>query len=107
VGCAVGASYAVLVAEQMFAAGCGLLLSVTSSGQITPRGSPPYFILIDRALRDDLYQAMIARSQCASSKESIEPKGVYCRLYGKANKPFNAMIPQRPLRPYSDFQNLT
>ena len=53
VGCAVGASYAVLVAEQMFAAGCGLLLSVTSSGQITPLGPPPYFILIDRALRDE------------------------------------------------------
>lgn len=53
VGCAVGASYAVLVAEQMFAAGCGLLLSITSSGQITPLGTPPYFILIDRALRDE------------------------------------------------------
>jgi uridine phosphorylase len=53
VGCAVGASYAVLVAEQMFAAGCGLMLSITSSGQITPLGPPPYFILIDRALRDE------------------------------------------------------
>src|SRR5690606_12701908 len=30
VGCAVGASYAVLVAEQMFASGCELLVSVTS-----------------------------------------------------------------------------
>lgn len=53
VGCAVGASYAVLVAEQVFAAGCGLLLSITSSGQITPLGTPPYFILIERALRDE------------------------------------------------------
>lgn len=53
VGCAVGASYAVLVAEQLFATGCGLLLSITSSGQITPLGPPPYFILIDRALRDE------------------------------------------------------
>jgi uridine phosphorylase len=53
VGCAVGASFAVLVAEEMFASGCELLISVTSSGQITPRGAPPYFILIDRALRDE------------------------------------------------------
>jgi len=35
VGCAVGASYAVLVAEQLFASGCRLLLSITSSGEIT------------------------------------------------------------------------
>lgn len=53
VGCAVGASFAVLIAEEMFASGCKLLISVTSSGQIVPVGSPPYFILIDRALRDE------------------------------------------------------
>jgi purine-nucleoside phosphorylase len=53
VGCAVGSSYAVLVAEQMFASGCELLISITSSGQITPLGAPPYFILIERALRDE------------------------------------------------------
>jgi len=53
VGCAVGASFAVLVAEQMFAAGCRLLISVTSSGQIMPQGEPPYFVLITRALRDE------------------------------------------------------
>jgi hypothetical protein len=51
VGCAVGASYAVLVAEQLFASGCRLLPSITSSGQITTLGPPPYFILIERALR--------------------------------------------------------
>jgi uridine phosphorylase len=53
VGCAVGASYAVLLAEQMFVSGCRLLLSVTSSGQITRLREPPYFILIERALRDE------------------------------------------------------
>lgn len=53
VGCAVGASFAVLVAEELFASGCKLLISVTSSGQITPVRAPPYFILIDRALRDE------------------------------------------------------
>lgn len=53
IGCAVGAAFAVLIAEELFAAGCGLLLSMASSGQITPLRPPPYFILIDRALRDE------------------------------------------------------
>ena len=53
VGCAVGASFATLVAEQLFAAGCQLLISVTSSGQILPKGEPPYFVLITHALRDE------------------------------------------------------
>jgi len=32
VPCAVGASYAVLIAEQLFASGCQLLISMTSAG---------------------------------------------------------------------------
>lgn len=53
VGCAVGAAFAVLVAEQLFASGCRLLISVTSAGQIIEIGRPPYVIAIDRALRDE------------------------------------------------------
>lgn len=53
VGCAVGSSFAVLVAEELFASGCKLLISVTSSGQLTPVLAPPYFVLIDRAVRDE------------------------------------------------------
>lgn len=53
VGRAVGASFAVLVAEELFAAGCQLLMSVTSAGQILATQPPPYFILIDKALRDE------------------------------------------------------
>ena len=53
IGGAVGASFAVLVAEELFACGCEYLLSITSAGQITPLRAPPYFILIDRALRDE------------------------------------------------------
>lgn len=53
VGRAVGASFAVLVAEELFVSGCRLLLSITSAGQITPLGPPPYFVLIERALRDE------------------------------------------------------
>jgi uridine phosphorylase len=53
VGCAVGAPFAVLIAEELFASGCCLLVSLTSSGQISPAGAPPYFVVIDRALRDE------------------------------------------------------
>lgn len=53
VPCAVGASFAVLIAEQLFASGCRLLISMTSSGQLTPLRPPPYFVLIDKALRDE------------------------------------------------------
>jgi uridine phosphorylase len=53
VGRVVGASFAVLVAEELFASGCRLLVSLTSAGQIAPSGPPPYFVVIDRALRDE------------------------------------------------------
>lgn len=53
IGCVVGAPFAVLIAEELFACGCRHLLSVTSAGQITAAGTPPYFIVINRALRDE------------------------------------------------------
>ena len=53
VGNAVGASFAVLVAEQLHASGAGLVISITSAGQLTPLAKPPYFVLIRAALRDE------------------------------------------------------
>src|ERR1700675_3557826 len=53
VGRVVGASFAVLVAEELLASGCRLLGSLTSAGQIVASGPPPYFVIIDRALRDE------------------------------------------------------
>jgi uridine phosphorylase len=53
VGCAVGAAFAVLIAEELFASGCRFLVSMTSAGQLAPVKPPPYFVLIDRALRDE------------------------------------------------------
>ena len=53
IGYAVGAPFAVLVAEELFACGCRFLLSLTSAGQIVPVGAPPYFVVIERALRDE------------------------------------------------------
>ncbi len=50
---AVGAPFAVLEAEQLFASGCQLLISITSAGRIAELGPGPCFILIDRALRDE------------------------------------------------------
>jgi len=52
-GCIVGAAFAVLVAEELFASGCRFLVSMTSSGQILPVQAPPYFVVIERALRDE------------------------------------------------------
>lgn len=53
IGCAVGAPFAVLIAEELFACGCRMLVSLTSAGQIVQAGKPPYFVVIDRALRDE------------------------------------------------------
>src|SRR5260370_28053632 len=53
IGCAVVAPFAVLGAEELFASNCRMLLSVTSAGQINPAGPPPYFVVIERALRDE------------------------------------------------------
>jgi len=53
VGVAVGAPFAVLVAEQLAVSGAALVVSVTSAGQIGPIERLPCFVLIDRALRDE------------------------------------------------------
>jgi uridine phosphorylase len=74
VPCAVGASFAVLVAEQLFAAGCRLLVSITSSGQLVELRAPPYFILIDKALRDEgtSYHYLPAAEFSAARPQLIE-----------------------------------
>ena len=53
VGNVVGGSFAVLVAEELFASGCRLLISMTSAGQVLSIRTPPFFILIEKALRDE------------------------------------------------------
>ena len=53
IGRVVGASFAVLVAEELFASGCELLISITSAGQIISLDHPPYVVLIEKALRDE------------------------------------------------------
>jgi purine-nucleoside phosphorylase len=51
--CIVGASYAVLVAEQLFVSGCEYLISVTSSGIINQPSTDKNFALITEAIRDE------------------------------------------------------
>ena len=53
IGRAVGAAFSVLLAEQLFASGCRFLVSLSSAGQIADLGRPPYFVAIERALRDE------------------------------------------------------
>ena len=53
VGVAVGAPFAVVVAEQLAASGAELLISITSAGQIGELPESSCFVLIDRALRDE------------------------------------------------------
>ncbi len=53
IGNAVGASFAVLLAEQLFVSGCELLISITSAGIINEPKNNSRFILIESALRDE------------------------------------------------------
>jgi len=99
VGCAVGASFAVLVAEELFASGCQLLISVTSAGQIAAQGQPPYFVLIEKALRDEgtsyhylppssyseIDQILLARLKTIFGKSSLR---VICGATWTTDAPF-------------------
>jgi uridine phosphorylase len=50
----VGGPYAVLVAEQAFVSGCELLINLTSAGRVASVAEePPYFVIVERALRDE------------------------------------------------------
>jgi uridine phosphorylase len=53
IGGTIGAPFAVLVAEELFALGCEALVSISSAGLIAPGISPPFFLLIEKALRDE------------------------------------------------------
>jgi uridine phosphorylase len=53
VGGTVGAPFAVLVAEELFASGCEALVSISSAGLVAADVRPPFFVVVDRALRDE------------------------------------------------------
>lgn len=83
-GGVVDAPFAVLVAEELFA--CRILISLTSAGQIVPAVNPAYFVVIDRALRDEgtshHYAAPSESSEAdprliALAIEALRKKGLY------------------------------
>lgn len=80
VGLAVGAPFAVLVAEELFASGCRFLMGMTSAGQITDIRQPPYFVLIDRALRDEGTSYHYARPSRWSTADKRLANGAYAGL---------------------------
>lgn len=53
IGGTVGASFAVLVAEELFALGCKALVTISSAGLIAEQLQTPLFLLIEQALRDE------------------------------------------------------
>ncbi len=53
IGGTVGASFAVLISEQLIAAGCCHLIGYSSAGSIGKQVSPPYMMVPDRAIRDE------------------------------------------------------
>lgn len=89
IGCAVGGPYAVLLAEQLFVSGCELLVSITSAGQITATRMPPYFALIEKALRDEgtshhylppakyVFLLPKVRELCEEALRALSPKVEY------------------------------
>lgn len=83
--CVVGAPYAVLVAEQLFVAGCQLLISVTSSGILTEEPIPKQFAVITESIRDEgtsyhylpleqpsrLSESLLSQLRDATDKEGV------------------------------------
>ncbi|MFB6257374.1 MAG: nucleoside phosphorylase, partial [Flavobacteriales bacterium] len=74
--CAVGAPYATLVAEQLFASGCECLVSITSSGVVQEEEPPKDFALITEAFRDEgTSDHYLPREEAGLLKARL-PKGV-------------------------------
>lgn len=89
IGCAVGAPFAVLVAEELFACGCRILISLTSAGQIIGAGTPPYFVVIDRALRDEGTSYHYA---APSEYSEADPRLIAMTVAALANKNMDAIV---------------
>jgi uridine phosphorylase len=84
VGNAVGSPFAVLVAEEMFASGCRLLLSLTSAGRIDERPDLPRFLVISKALRDE------------GTSDHYVARGSFCLPNGLLLKTLNSALGNSP-----------
>src|SRR2546423_10235991 len=56
IGCAVGASFAVLLAAELFVSSCERLISITSAGDDLGQGPAPQFVALAPGLRDESTQ---------------------------------------------------
>ena len=86
--CIVGASYAVLVAEQLFVSGCKSLISVTSAGIINHKSLSKRFALLTESVRDEgtsyhyLPQDTAARlPQILYKKLAVNPEDSSCPYF--------------------------
>ena len=88
IGGTVGASFAVLVAEELFALGCKALVSISSAGLIAENLQPPLFLLIDKALRDEgtSYHYLPPKRFAFASPPLVE---VVARCLTEVGVPFN------------------
>jgi uridine phosphorylase len=103
VGCAVGAPFAVLIAEELFACGCKLLVSLTSAGQITPAEPTPYFVIIDRALRDEGTSCHYAPpSEYAEADSSLVASAAALTLQGRHFAVGSSWTTDAPFRETAD-----
>jgi uridine phosphorylase len=85
VGTAVGAPFAVLVAEEMFASGCRLLISLTSAGRTDPETDHHRFLVISKALRDE------------GTSDHYAPRGRFSALNGALLKVMSSAVDRSPV----------
>lgn len=102
-GCAVGSSFAVLVAEQLFVSGCKTLLSITSAGIINPEKHHSRFVLIEEAIRDEgtSFHYMPPSETSLINRELLNKLTSY---YQKTNLSINTGISWTTDAPYRETQ---
>lgn len=74
IGCAVGASYAVLLAEQLFVSGCELLISITSSGKINESFGSDYLLIRDTRREEGTSYHYLPDNEACSLNPSLLEK---------------------------------
>jgi uridine phosphorylase len=79
---AVGASYAVLVAEQLFVSGCKMIISITSAGIINQPLINKQFALITEAIRDE----GTSYHYLPENEPSLVPYDLFARLENDSEK---------------------
>jgi uridine phosphorylase len=72
----IGGPYAVLVAEQLWAAGARLIVGITSAGRVSPDLPLPSIVIVDEAVRDEgtsLHYMAPSSSVFTPTTDTIDP----------------------------------